>query len=251
MRAERSSRTPRTSCARRSRRSAASSSWHRSTTPTRRRATGSWPRCASRSTGSPSSQPTCSTCRASTPAAVAVAREEVDLAAIAEDCAREVRGVASRRGSEVRTVLGDGDVHARRRRRPCPPGAACPARQRAAPHPGGLADRRDRRGARRHGAARGVRQRPGNRGGRSGAPVRALLPRTERRPAGQRPRSGDRATSSPGAWAGGSRWSRSPAIPASPSCFHWQARRVRGWRGLAFRSPRSSRPSVSACSSRS
>jgi signal transduction histidine kinase len=44
--------------------------------------------------------------------AVAVAREEVDLAAIAEDCAREVRGVASRRGSEVRTVLGDGDIHA-------------------------------------------------------------------------------------------------------------------------------------------
>jgi signal transduction histidine kinase len=43
---------------------------------------------------------------------VAVAREDVDLAAIAEDCAREVRGVASRRGSEVRTVLGEGDVHA-------------------------------------------------------------------------------------------------------------------------------------------
>jgi two-component system, OmpR family, sensor kinase len=43
---------------------------------------------------------------------VAVAREEVDLAGVAEDCVREVRGVASRRGSEVHTVLGAREVHA-------------------------------------------------------------------------------------------------------------------------------------------
>jgi two-component system, OmpR family, sensor kinase len=43
---------------------------------------------------------------------VAVAHEEVDLAALAEDCVREVRGVASRRGSEVLTVLGTDEVHA-------------------------------------------------------------------------------------------------------------------------------------------
>jgi signal transduction histidine kinase len=43
---------------------------------------------------------------------VAVASEELDLGAIAEDCVREVRGVAARRGSQVDTVLGTGDVHA-------------------------------------------------------------------------------------------------------------------------------------------
>jgi signal transduction histidine kinase len=44
---------------------------------------------------------------------VAVAEEDVDLAAIAEDCVREVRGLAQRRGSEVLAVLGTGEVHAK------------------------------------------------------------------------------------------------------------------------------------------
>jgi two-component system, OmpR family, sensor kinase len=43
---------------------------------------------------------------------VAVAEEDIDLAAIAEDCVREVRGLAQRRGSEVLAVLGTGEVHA-------------------------------------------------------------------------------------------------------------------------------------------
>jgi signal transduction histidine kinase len=43
---------------------------------------------------------------------VAVADEDIDLAAIAEDCVREVRGLAQRRGSEVLAVLGTGEVHA-------------------------------------------------------------------------------------------------------------------------------------------
>jgi signal transduction histidine kinase len=43
---------------------------------------------------------------------VAVAEEDIDLAAIAEDCVREVRGLAQRRGSEVIAVLGTGEAHA-------------------------------------------------------------------------------------------------------------------------------------------
>jgi two-component system, OmpR family, sensor kinase len=43
---------------------------------------------------------------------VAVAQEDVDLAAIAEDCVRELRGVAQRRGTEVLVVLGAGELHA-------------------------------------------------------------------------------------------------------------------------------------------
>jgi signal transduction histidine kinase len=43
---------------------------------------------------------------------VAVAQEKVDLAAVADDCVREVRGVAARRGSEVVAVLGTADVEA-------------------------------------------------------------------------------------------------------------------------------------------
>ena len=38
---------------------------------------------------------------------VAVAQEDVELAGIAEDCVRELRGVAARRGSTVTAVLGD------------------------------------------------------------------------------------------------------------------------------------------------
>ena len=44
---------------------------------------------------------------------VAVAQEDVELAGIAEDCVRELRGVAARRGSDVSAVLGAGEVHAR------------------------------------------------------------------------------------------------------------------------------------------
>ena len=44
---------------------------------------------------------------------VAVAHEDIELAGIAEDCVRELRGVAARRGSDVSTVLGAGEVHAR------------------------------------------------------------------------------------------------------------------------------------------
>ncbi|HEY1478667.1 MAG TPA: HAMP domain-containing sensor histidine kinase, partial [Gaiellales bacterium] len=43
---------------------------------------------------------------------VAVEQEDVDLAAIAEDCVRELRGVAQRRGSEVLAVLGAREIHA-------------------------------------------------------------------------------------------------------------------------------------------
>jgi signal transduction histidine kinase len=43
---------------------------------------------------------------------VAVAHEDVELAGIAEDCVREVRGVAARRGSTVTTVLGASELHA-------------------------------------------------------------------------------------------------------------------------------------------
>jgi signal transduction histidine kinase len=43
---------------------------------------------------------------------VAVAHEKVELAAVAEDCVREVRGIAARRGSEVVAVLGTADVEA-------------------------------------------------------------------------------------------------------------------------------------------
>jgi signal transduction histidine kinase len=44
---------------------------------------------------------------------VAVAQEDVELAGIAEDCVRELRGVAARRGSTVTAVLADREVHAR------------------------------------------------------------------------------------------------------------------------------------------
>jgi signal transduction histidine kinase len=43
---------------------------------------------------------------------VAVAHEDIELAGIAEDCVRELRGVAARRGSTVTAVLGAGEVHA-------------------------------------------------------------------------------------------------------------------------------------------
>jgi two-component system, OmpR family, sensor kinase len=43
---------------------------------------------------------------------VAVAHEDVELAGIAEDCVRELRGVAARRGSTVTTVLGASELHA-------------------------------------------------------------------------------------------------------------------------------------------
>ena len=43
---------------------------------------------------------------------VAVAHEDIELAGIAEDCVRELRGVAARRGSTVSAVLGTGEVHA-------------------------------------------------------------------------------------------------------------------------------------------
>ncbi len=43
---------------------------------------------------------------------VAVAEEDIELAGIAEDCVRELRGVAARRGSTVTAVLGIGEVHA-------------------------------------------------------------------------------------------------------------------------------------------
>jgi signal transduction histidine kinase len=43
---------------------------------------------------------------------VAVAQEKVELAGVAEDCVRELRGVAARRGSEVVAVLGTADVEA-------------------------------------------------------------------------------------------------------------------------------------------
>ena len=67
-RARSSSRTPRTSCARRSSRWAGSSSCSRTRTSTRTPAPSSSPRCASRWTVCRSSPPTCSTCRGSTPA---------------------------------------------------------------------------------------------------------------------------------------------------------------------------------------
>jgi two-component system OmpR family sensor kinase len=44
---------------------------------------------------------------------VAVAQEDVELAGIAEDCVRELRGVAARRGSIVTAYLGAEEVHAR------------------------------------------------------------------------------------------------------------------------------------------
>jgi signal transduction histidine kinase len=44
---------------------------------------------------------------------VAVAQEDIELAGIAEDCVRELRGVAARRGSEMLAVLGTGEIHAR------------------------------------------------------------------------------------------------------------------------------------------
>ena len=53
---------------------ASSSSWPTRSWTTRRGPRSSWPRCGSRSNGSPSSQPTCSTSRASTPAGCASSR---------------------------------------------------------------------------------------------------------------------------------------------------------------------------------
>jgi signal transduction histidine kinase len=44
---------------------------------------------------------------------VAVAQEDVELAGIAEDCVRELRGVAARRGSTITAYLGTEHVHAR------------------------------------------------------------------------------------------------------------------------------------------
>ncbi|MDX6570200.1 MAG: hypothetical protein QOH15_2778 [Gaiellales bacterium] len=44
---------------------------------------------------------------------VAVAQEDVELAGIAEDCVRELRGVAARRGTTVTAYLGSEQVHAR------------------------------------------------------------------------------------------------------------------------------------------
>jgi two-component system, OmpR family, sensor kinase len=43
---------------------------------------------------------------------VAVQQEKVELAGVAEDCVRELRGVAARRGSEIVAVLGTADVEA-------------------------------------------------------------------------------------------------------------------------------------------
>jgi signal transduction histidine kinase len=44
---------------------------------------------------------------------IAVAQEDVELAGIAEDCVRELRGVAARRGSSVTAYVGANEVHAR------------------------------------------------------------------------------------------------------------------------------------------
>jgi signal transduction histidine kinase len=44
---------------------------------------------------------------------VAVAQEDVELGGIAEDCVRELRGVAARRGSTVTAYVGAEEVHAR------------------------------------------------------------------------------------------------------------------------------------------
>ena len=165
---------------------------------------------------------------------VAVAQEEIELAAIAEDCVRELRGVAARRGSTVTAYLGTGEVHAR--------GDDARVRQilralldNSLRHtPGGQPHRRHRRA--RSMAPRSSRwpttARASRRTTRIACSSASTARRTRRRRgAGSALRS---PTSSRGAWAAASRSRPSPAIRASRSSCPLQARRVPACRPFAI-----------------